>query len=184
MSNSRLPRSSGKEMFLFFFVFRFFSRRFFRLAWNSRDSPAPYSCVLGLKSVRHHHQARKVFVSYLRITFHHSPLLLTSLVLVKINKWLLGVCCAVVFAFVILYLTLDVVVVFELVSPGSKGCRASQSSLILVCVDYFEKGKNPFLGHLRSLFVFCQVSFLCSLSVVSPHLSMLQCGVCTDFIMF
>lgn len=45
------------------------------------------------------------------------------------------------------FLTLDVVVVFELVSPGSKGCRAFQSSLILVCVDYFEKGKNTsFLG--------------------------------------
>lgn len=107
-----------------------------------------------------------------------------SLVLVKINKRLLDVCCAVVFPFVTLCLTLDAVAVFELVSPGSKGPGSSQSTLILVCIDYFEKGKNTSLLGSPQVIVFCQVSFLCSLSVVSPHLSMRQCGMCTDFIMF
>lgn len=58
-----------------------------------------------------------------------------------------------VFAFVTLYLTLDVV--FKLVSPGSKGRRSSQSSLILVCIDYFEKGKNiSLLGSPRVIVCF------------------------------
>lgn len=60
-----------------------------------------------------------------------------------------------VFAFVTLYLTLDVVAVFKLVSPGSKGRRSSQSSLILVCIDYFEKGKNiSLLGSPRVIVCF------------------------------
>lgn len=85
---------------------------------------------------------------------------------------------------VTLYLTVDIVGLFELVGAGGEGRRSFPSSLILVCIGYFEKGKTLPLGHLRSWLAFCQVSFLCSLSVVSPHLSELQCGVCTDFITF
>lgn len=82
------------------------------------------------------------------------------------------------FAFVILFLTLDIVVVLELDSPGGEGLGSFQSSLILVCIDYFEGKNTPLLGSPQVI-VFCQVSF-CVVSVLVVQIF----GVCTDFIMF